>query len=157
MYNADGFLSYAPDGDRSNYAYLQVFRTGMIESVDTFLLSYRADDRVIPSGAYEHRLIEGVQKFLTMLQEWEIEPPFFIGLSLLGVAGYSMAVPRNWGSNRMAHTIDRAQLIFPEVVADSYAADVPQLMRPVFDALWNATGWPRSFNYDRLGQWTGSS
>jgi hypothetical protein len=27
-------------------------------------------------------------------------------------------------------------------------------LRPLFDAVWNAAGWERSFNYDEKGKWT---
>jgi hypothetical protein len=53
----------------------------------------------------------------------------------------------------LAHPIDRDELIFPEVVADGYEADIPTLIKPTFDALWNAAGWPRSLSYDANGRW----
>jgi len=30
-----------------------------------------------------------------------------------------------------------------------------QLLKPLFDAVWNAAGWPGSQNYDQNGQWVG--
>jgi hypothetical protein len=38
--------------------------------------------------------------------------------------------------------------------AKSYTPNMPTLLRPVFDAVWNAAGWERSFNYDENGKWT---
>jgi hypothetical protein len=29
-----------------------------------------------------------------------------------------------------------------------------EVLRPVFDAIWNAAAWPRCLNYDRDGSWT---
>jgi hypothetical protein len=28
-----------------------------------------------------------------------------------------------------------------------------KVIRPVFDSIWNAAGWPRSMNYDEAGEW----
>lgn len=50
--------------------------------------------------------------------------------------------------------IDRDVAILPEVQAGSLDDDdVPTVMRPIFDAVWNACGHPRSYNYTESGVW----
>jgi hypothetical protein len=51
------------------------------------------------------------------------------------------------------HSIDRDAVILPDVAIDSLDVDVPQVMKPIFDMIWNACGFPRSFNYDTSGKW----
>jgi hypothetical protein len=49
--------------------------------------------------------------------------------------------------------IDRDALLLPDVIAEEFDVDVPKLLKPVFDGLWNACGYPRSLNYDDEGNW----
>jgi hypothetical protein len=51
-------------------------------------------------------------------------------------------------------TIDRDMLLLPDVLIETYTPDMPTLLRPLFDAVWNAAGWERSINYDEKGKWT---
>jgi hypothetical protein len=75
-------------------------------------------------------------------------------LSVLGMRGYSMSLP--WGV-REAHPIDRANLVMPEIVLETLDIDVSQMMRPLFDALWNASGLSHSTSYDDQGKWKRTS
>ena len=51
--------------------------------------------------------------------------------------------------------IDRGMVADSEVVIDSMSADPVQALRPCFDAIWNACGYPHSANYTADGQWKG--
>jgi hypothetical protein len=44
---------------------------------------------------------------------------------------------------------------FPEVSVDSFDVDVPAVMKPVFNVLWNAFGQPQCDMYDWQGKWRG--
>ena len=46
-------------------------------------------------------------------------------------------------------------LVLPDVIFEAYESDVSSVMRPAFDAMWNACGFVRSFNYDENGDWAG--
>jgi hypothetical protein len=49
--------------------------------------------------------------------------------------------------------IDRDHLIILEVRIDDYGVDIAQVLHPVFDAVWNAAGCQRSWNYNEQGEW----
>jgi hypothetical protein len=50
--------------------------------------------------------------------------------------------------------IDRAQIQLPDIMIETAQANVERLLRPAFDALWQAGGYPDSPNYDRqTGKW----
>ena len=51
------------------------------------------------------------------------------------------------------HPIDRDTVILPDAVIESLDVNVSQALKPIFDAVWNACGFPCSFNYDKDGQW----
>lgn len=151
-HNFDGFLTYTQARD-SNTARtcLQIFRNGIFEAIETLLLS----DRCIPSVAYERELLESVPYFLSLQEKLGIEPPILIMLSLLGVYGFEMAVDRHRFWLLEVNPIDRENLIIPEVVIENYDIDIANVMRPIFDSVWNAAGWSKCMNYDEDGNWVG--
>lgn len=71
-------------------------------------------------------------------------------LSLVGVAGYEMAVNDRFSEGS---PIDRDRLIVPETLVERDEDDRAQTMKPGFDAVWNAARWPRSRNHDDQGHW----
>lgn len=145
--NFDGALTYGDPG------YVQIFRNGCVEAVDTRLLKPHEGRRTIPSIAYEHDLIVAFRAYLAFLNQLGVEPPIAIMLSFLGVAGYTMAVSSERYFPLDEHPVDRNDLLVPEVVIDSYDHPAEEILKPCFDAIWNATGWERSMNYDAEGRW----
>jgi len=43
----------------------------------------------------------------------------------------------------------------PEVVVDDYGKEPAKVLKPLFDMVWNAWGYPRSLNYDEQDNWVG--
>lgn len=149
-HNFDGYLTYAMSSvTKAAESYLQVFRNGIIEAVDACILDEYDGRREIPSKLFEEEIIESLPKYLSTQQRLGVEPPLLIMVSFLRVKGGQIR-PNN--SYRFAgHPIDRDALLIPEVLLDRYEADFAAVMRPAFDAVWNAAGWPRSMNYDDNG------
>jgi len=52
-----------------------------------------------------------------------------------------------------SYPIDRNAVVLPEVTAASLDQEVPSIMKPIFDAVCNACGLPRSYNYTENGTW----
>lgn len=157
-YNLDGVLTYGLSRrPTSACSYLQIFRNGIIEAVEASILRVRGEKPpYIPSGVYERELLKALPTFLSIQKRLGVEPPLFIMLSLLGVSGYVMAVDRRldrFGDH--VYPIDRDTLVLPEIVIENFEIDPAEIMRPIFDATWNAAGWPRSMCYDDEGNWTG--
>jgi hypothetical protein len=146
-FNFDGVLGY------SSHSYLQVFRNGIIEAVEALILEDRHGERIIPSIAYEKELLSALPRFLSIQKELGVDPPLFIMLSLVGVKGYDMAVDRLLFLGRDSHPIDRDTLQIPEVMIERFDINPAEVMKPIFDAVWNAAGFPRSMNYDKNGKW----
>ena len=63
----------------------------------------------------------------------------------LGVKGASRASTIN--------PIDRNELLLPEIIVEEYKNNTAALLRPAFDAVWQASGFLRSGNYDDNGKW----
>lgn len=160
-HNFDGFLTYSPPiGEKQYGTYLQIFRNGSIEAVDARLLGStlrsRPDPPFIPSVVFEEEIIKALRSYLYVQNDLlGVSPPVFIMLALLGVKGYEMAVKRSRFWSVDSHPIDRDSLILPEVIVETFDCDAAEVLRPIFDVVWNAAGWSHSVNYDKGGKWVG--
>lgn len=152
-YNLDGFLNYYSGREEKSSSYVQFFKSGIIEAVEGLILEPQEDGRlIIPSVLYERELINSLSNYLSILKTLNVELPVFIFLALLGVKGYSMAVRReSWFDS--GNTVDRDVLLLPEVVIESYDIIAKDVLRPCFDSIWNACGFPKSLNYNDAGEW----
>lgn len=134
----------------------QLFRNGAIEAVDAFILEEREERKTIPSIYYEEELIHSLQQYLQLQQQLELNPPVLIMLSLLGVRDYVMGVNNILHLIHQIYPIDRDNLIIPEIVVEDYAMKASDILRPAFDAIWQACGWDCCKNYDLIGNWIGN-
>lgn len=152
-YNLDGFLSYSASQKGKSHSYTQLFRNGIIEAVEGLLLEPHNGALIIPSIAYEREIISSLGKYLNVLKTLDVEPPVFVFLTLLGVKGYSMAVDRwkFWIDESL--TMDRDILLLPEIIIDNYEVSVAKELRPCFDSIWNACGFPKDLYYNDAGEW----
>ncbi len=151
-YNFDGLLCSDIPSMPPNTGYVQVFRNGVIEAVDTNLLRLEPDGRKwIRGSAHEHETVEAVKRYLSVQHFLAVGEPLAIIVTLTGVKGYRMYV----GGLRFdtGVPIDRDLLLIPEVIVEGYNVNVGRALRPVFDAMWSAAGYPGSFSYDHDGNW----
>lgn len=149
-YNLDGLLFYGVDPEGKSPSYVQLFRNGIVEAVEGRLLRPRRK-LFIPGTAYEKELITSLSEYLNVLKALNIELPIFLFLTLVGVRGYSMATDRR-SLLEEVHTIDRDVLALPEIMIENYDIIARDILRPCFDSIWNACGFPRSLNYNEAGE-----
>jgi hypothetical protein len=146
--NFDGIVTY------SDHSYFQFFRNGSVEAVDSYLLRLIDNSKFIPSVVYERDIIDGLRRYSSIQKELGVEPPLLVMLNLVSVLSYTMGVDQRY-SFYNGHPIDRDTLIVPEVMVENFGFDPAAALRPAFDAVWNAAGWPRSINYNNEGNWVG--
>ena len=152
LINFDGFLSYAPMSDGKVYSYLQIMRDGAIEAFGAAKLDPTI--KVINPTQLEAMLIEAITDYLRLEKEiLQTEPPFILMLSLLQVKGYSIEHRVSGFSPDGVHRIEKDVLLLPDIWIESFESDIPTLMKPMFDMIWNAAGWPRSMSYSPVGEW----
>jgi hypothetical protein len=155
-YNFDGFVVYTWDPpETASGGYVQVFRSGIVEAVDARLLKQREEKKYIPGTSYEQKLLAGLSAYLKALRDFEVEPPIFVLLSFVGVKGYKIATISAKFSHFKGYEIDRDLLLVPDILIEEYEIDVASVLRPAFDAVWRASGWERSMNYDKNDKWVG--
>ena len=141
--NLDGIVNFAS----SSYStYVQVFRSGAIESVSA--LPRDNDRMIIRSVAYERALIKSLREYMAFAGIFEIDPPYYVFLSFLSVSGCRFGV-------QGSPTLQEDMLILPEVVVQNRDEKPHEILRPIFDMVWNSFGFPRSKNYNDSGDWVG--
>jgi hypothetical protein len=148
--NLDGLLHC------TNGAYLQLFRRGVIETVDANTLDSGAPNphspstHIIPSTLFERSLLERIPAYLTALKLLGLNPPFVIMATLSGVKGFLIATRSHFVAS--TPNFDRDLVSLPEVVLEKSDCNPPDL-KPLLDAFWNAGGIIASPNFDSAGNW----
>ena len=150
--NLDGLVTYTRRPPDLSYAYTQMFRSGAAEGV----LALHNDDEprvALTSGIFEYETADFVTRYLTVAENLEIEPPFYAFLSFVGVQGCRLALHRGipWPGQEVELPDDVMKL--PEVVIQDRNEQVFKVLKPAFDMVWNAFGWPGSRSYDKEGEW----
>ena len=162
-YNLDGSLVYdrvivVPNEKPVCRSYAQLFRSGAIEAVaaldnPTGMDGYIAQD-------FEPMLIQPFREYMAQMQLLGIQPPVFVMSTLLGVKGFYLWVStdeypesvRGAGANV---PFDRDVMLLPDLIIEDLNTPAEEILRPAFDALWQAGGWERCHRYNKDGKWIG--
>ena len=146
QYNFDGLIVYGHsimNKKDSIGSYVQIFRNGIIEAVDLRLLL----EGYIRGHLFQEGLIEALPRFLLTQKEIGVEVPIFIMLSMLQVRGFYLHTDIRTSS---PSAIDQDNLMIPEVEIDDWNSDTIQVLKPIFDIVWNTVGLPESISYDQI-------
>lgn len=142
-HNFDGYLTYIPPHQGRSISYLQIFRNGCIEAVEAEMLRPKNGKGKIPGSYMAEELSAALGRFLSVQKTLGVTPPLFVMLSLMGVSGYTMVVGPDV-SIGPDQFIEKDMLLIPEVMVESFENDPMEVMKPLFDIIWNAAGFPRS-------------
>lgn len=151
-YNFDGILTYTEYQTNEYTGYLQIFRSGILEAVDGRILRPSRDNLHVDITYIERQLINNLLNYVDFYKALDIEPPVTIMLNLLGISGYSIPT-ESFGNT---YPIDRESLIIPDVLLETYPNNVSSAalaLRPIFDTIWQASGYRGSLNYNNQGEW----
>lgn len=151
--NVDGALAVRNASPEGTHGYSQFFRNGFFEA--TYVLKLRDDgERAnLPSLRYEEQLIALLNVFTAELVHLGIEPELSVMLSILRADEVRLGVSANFEFLDDHQTLfDRRTLVLPDVLAQSTVKPEAAL-KPLFDLVWQAAGFPGSHNYNDAGQW----
>jgi hypothetical protein len=142
-FNLEGYVRYSGlrDDQRAS-AYLQIFRNGALETVDTSLASHSAAGGHLRGADLERDVIEKLGYYVSSLKRLGVDVPLAVMISLLGVKGYTIRPQESTfmplhGLGRF----DRDVVLVSEVLLGSLDTDIGGLMKQPFDMMWNAAGW----------------
>lgn len=150
--NLDGFV--LSDSRRDDcLCYTQVFRSGAVEAVVAFG-ALTGDTRLLMGGFVEQLAMRVMEDVTAQLHVRGMPAPYVISLSFVDVAGYALE------SRHMRHHVQvcykEEVLILPDLLLETPEAFEPwTVMRPIFDALWNAFEYDGSPHYGPDGRWQG--
>ena len=157
-FNMDGLLITSAWGGGAYHSFVQVFRNGFLEAVESQTLNPRPlqanqeAQRIIPSIAWEHRILEVFAGYLKALEALGLPAPYVASISLLHVKGFYMDLgPSIW--SEPGQLVDRDHLLTDEVLIEDPGQPAHMLLRPLFDQIWNGFGYARSQNYNPNGDW----
>jgi hypothetical protein len=153
-FDFEGFVSFEWNRQTDSVlSYTRLNRAGYVSAYTTSL-SYPADDKpTLTSSHFEHRLAEATQVYSTIVQKHQRLLPHAIMISLINAKGLHLTVPRLLGGNRTYHPIQENHLLVHTAMLMEASDDPVRILRPQFDAIWNAFGYSACINYDEHGNW----
>ena len=150
-YNLEGLLTYEKTMNCQTISYAQLYKNGIIETITGDFL--RKGENYIPRD-FEKIIIKAIEGYIKLSEKHNVELPYVIFLTLLGVKGCRISDEKHIMSSLLnKNSIDRDILLLPEIIINSFEEQISQAMKPIFDSLWNASGFPRSLSYTRDGIW----
>jgi len=160
--NVDGFLvlsNVQADG-KTHRAYVQIFRNGIDEAVDSSFLMGDGTAQSplrLTSLRTEATIVKSSHTYLQALEARGAVPPYVVLVSLVGVKGisYSFAMGDGTFFEDMSGILDRDQFHFSEMVIEEVPFDryeYARLIRPLLDQTANAAGRATSPSFDQNGR-----
>lgn len=142
MYNIDGFMTLSSSSDiRVISKYNQLFRNGIYEiySANVFFETFHRK-MGFEGSELLNSTIEHIQESLRLLEQINIDPPFYIAFSFRNVKGKIM----NRDGAFVTPEFTKDNIDFPFIQIPSYDANIKNLMKPNFDILWQIFGYAKS-------------
>lgn len=130
----------------------QLFRNRELWGIDGDLLRPRTDELVVPIGAVEVTLTQGLRNYLAFARDkLGFEPPVIVEAGMTYVEGYQVALPREfdpygvtgrWGPIHQEHVTCRT------VLRSFQSADIDAVLLEIFEEFFDSVGKlrPPGFN-----------
>ena len=157
--NFEGVLktSNADPQATQHRAYVQLYRSGIVETVTSTLAAVSSGTPIISN--LDDRLIYEIMRTLNDLVSVGIEPPFAVLVSLVEVNGARFNFARGQNSlwfDNLGNPLDRDQYHFDEIIFETVPttqAECAAVIRPVLDQMANAGGNATSPIFDDQGHY----
>lgn len=153
--NFDGFINYTanPGGLRQSYA--QFFRSGAIEGAANLNRRDSDGSAYFVAAEFTNKVVRALRQYLSVLAAYDVGLPVYAFLSLCDVANCHYRYTPDGSSWSDVGPLKREVLTLPEIYIDDFSVDVPMLLRPAFNVLWNAFGLQQCEMYSEQGAWKG--
>ena len=157
-YNFDGILGFEIQNSGKINRYIQFYRTGCIEIVDSrpYFFGEFQNRKVFPYECFSQYLISYIQELQTYLSNLKISSPTLIFISLLNVRDYTLMRPSNTTYNdEELSFVKKQNLLFPEIILNDFDTKAEVILKNTLDMVWNACGYKKCWYYDDFGNWKG--
>ena len=146
-YNLYGLMTYRSVAENG---YLQLFRNGAVETVNTGLIQKLGNgDRGIHGFTLAQSITNAVRDYVRGYIALDIAPPVSIFVTLTGVQGFRIVC-----GDENSHPLREPEFRLPTVTMNSFESGHQGALRPIVDAIWNAGGMRRCANFHDDGRWT---
>ncbi|GAB1846374.1 hypothetical protein MyNCGM683_12030 [Achromobacter xylosoxidans] len=149
-YNLDGLLISSQATQTHVYKYVQLFRSGAVET-SGFAALANNEQRLLPSLHLAQEFRAAIQNHAKALISLGVSGPICVGISLLNIGDHQLAL-----DNYHFKSCDREDLELPELWFDSIltlAQDPDAALRPALTILWQCFDEPRCYYYNDDGVW----
>ena len=143
--NIDGVLHFMANRKEVLSNYVQLYRNGIMEIADEFAFTTDENgNKLAPLKSIEERINNHLPQYLKCMEDIDVSPPIYLFLSIVGGRG-CRAYTDSLLSDVMSHPqLKRDPLMLPEIEIDDLTADVKTAIKPLYNRLWNAFGFPGS-------------
>lgn len=150
-FNFDGFANLR--SGQPSPGYTQLFRDGVVEATRSGVTA-SSGPRRIPAQGVGDPIVRGVNSYAAALSLLGVPAPLSIMITLVGVRGAFLGYAQSQ-SYEPTPALRQDVLELPPGVLEEYRTDnvYDSVLRPAFDALWNAGGLSRSTYFDEAGRW----
>jgi hypothetical protein len=149
--NLEGVVSYGTH--QPCHTYTQLYRNGVLEVVNGNILAQEYQGRrVIPSISFERYVFRYLPVCLRTIQRIGAGAPVVVALTLLRARGLTMGVDTFYRSES-GYPIAPDTIALPESIVGDLSTPIAKILKPMFDLVWNACGFPGSENFDSEGNW----
>ncbi len=144
-FNLEGWLMHSVIKDTGMAgSYTQVFRNGTVEAVEGRMVSKNS------GGAFwEKYVIESLDQILKFYEHANIQTPFIIMLTYLGVRECQAGALNPNIRTDSAHAVERDNIVCDPIWVNEPGKTAKELLLPALDLAWNACGWSK---YPYAGQ-----
>lgn len=143
MFNLDGFATFATSYSQKINGYDQIFRNGIYEVYTSLIFEQIEHEGKKVNCLYGSDFIpdtlEQINSGLTVLNKFQIEPPFLICISIHNVLGGAIKGSRGYSRQFMTENI-----VLPPIVLPTFETDLHTQLKPIFDILWQSVGYSNS-------------
>ena len=140
-YNFDGIEVVETMADRS-FRRTQVYRNGIIEIFGLAIVNQEEGRPVLQAPILENIVLKRAAYALRLLQKLQVQPPVFVGISLLRVNG---AFLKFSATEPLKGPIENVNLDFDEVLFDAFDDSLKERLRPLLNIMSQSFGlskWP---------------
>lgn len=147
LFNVDGFATFQSTINPPIItAYDQLCRNGIYESYTCQLftdmpINQKSRFYYLHGDEFMSCVIEKITSILEILKYFQLEPPFYVCLSLYGIKGGNII---NSGAHHVGAKFPTNPLFLPIVMLESYQSNKLDTLKPVFDILWQSAGFPKA-------------
>ncbi|WP_316740646.1 ATP-binding protein [Pedobacter antarcticus] len=151
--NNSGRLSYSTmPGNRLRNAYIQLYRNGTIETVNSYALFPNKGKFYV--ATLEKYVLEFVDEYMHFYENFDIEMPVYAYLNIFGLNGLTIDSPKLNLFYDLS-IIDEDAIIFPMIKIERQKADNEKFVVNWFNKIWNSCGIERSLHFDENYNWIG--